>query len=411
VSRRLSILYFSNSLVRAGAEEHILTLLHGLDRQLFRAHLVCMPELAEQVRRDLPGDVELTALRLRRPRQVGAALRLGRLLRAQRIDILHSHLFYASLFASPIGRLCRVPVIIETPHLREHWRHGWLKGRFFVDRLVARFVDQFIAVSHANARYLIQHKGLPERKVAVIHNGCRPERFDPHSPPPLHLRANLGMTAADPLLLVIGRLEPQKGHRVLLEAMPEVLREFPRARLVCVGAGSLRHDLESQAHALGLGEAVRLVGYQRNVADWLALAQITVLPSFYEGLPLAAIESLAAGRPVVATAVDGTPEVVVEGTTGLTVPPGDASKLAAAICRLLGDRDERERMGKAGRTWVLEHFSEDRQVRRTEELYLAARERRGWAIERPERPAHAAGGTSDPCAPLARRSTGVSDRR
>jgi len=120
VSRRLSILYFSNSLVRAGAEEHVLTLLHGLDRQLFRAHLVCMPEVAEQVRRDLPGDVELTVLRLRRPRQVGAALRLGRLLRAQRIDILHSHLFYASLFASPIGWLCRVPVIIETPHLSEH---------------------------------------------------------------------------------------------------------------------------------------------------------------------------------------------------------------------------------------------------------------------------------------------------
>src|SRR5262245_64846129 len=103
-----SVLYFSNSVVRGGAVVHILTLLHGLDRRQYRPFLVCTPEVAEQLRPDLPADVEPVALRLRRPGDLGAARCLARLLRARRIDILHSHLFFASVFASPIGWLCRV---------------------------------------------------------------------------------------------------------------------------------------------------------------------------------------------------------------------------------------------------------------------------------------------------------------
>jgi glycosyltransferase involved in cell wall biosynthesis len=375
VIRPFSILYFSNSLVRGGAEEHILTLLRGLDREQFRAHLVCTPEVERALRGDVPEDVEVTPLRLRRPRQVAAAIDLARLLRSRRIDILHSHLFYASLFASPLGRLCGVPVIIETPHVREHWRHGWLKGRFVVDRLVGRFVDRYIAVSEANARYLVEQKGLPARKITVIHNGCDIGRFDPRLAPSPGLRERLGIGPADPVLLVLGRLEPQKGHRVLLDALPEVLRRFPRTRLVCVGEGTLQGELESHARRLGVSGAVHFAGYQADVASWLALADLTVLPSFYEGLPLAAIESLAAGRAIVATDVDGTPEVVVDGQTGLLVPPGDATRLSHAVCRLLGDPDERLRLGQAGRARASARFDQAQQVRRTQDVYTTACER------------------------------------
>jgi len=373
----LSVLYFSNALARGGAEEHILTLLRGLDRARFRPHLVCTPEVARRLRPDLPDDVDLIPLRLRHPRQVEAARRLARILRERRVDVLHSHLFYSSLFASPIGWLCRVPLIVETPHVREGWRQGWLKSRFVVDRLAGRFVDYYIAVSEANARYLVERKGLPAEKVVVIHNGCDLTRFDPARPAPASLRPSLGFGNGDPVLLVVGRLEPQKGHAVLLDALPAVQRQFPRVRLVCLGEGSLREDLERHADGLGLNGSVRFVGFQPNAAEWMALADVTVLPSFYEGFPLVALESLAAGRPVVATAVDGTPEVVLDGKTGLTVPPGDPGRLAEALCRLLRDPDERRRLASAGRQWVHERFSQERQVRRTGELYLYARERRG----------------------------------
>ena len=117
--RRISILEFSNTRVRAGAEEHILTLLRGLDRERFRLHLVCTPELSEQLRPDVPGDVEMVPLHLEKASQVSAALRFARILRERRIDILHSHMFRSSLVASPIGWLCHVPVIVETSHGRE----------------------------------------------------------------------------------------------------------------------------------------------------------------------------------------------------------------------------------------------------------------------------------------------------
>lgn len=368
--RPISLLYFSNELARGGAEEHILTLLRGVDRKYFRLHLVCPPELIESLRADVPGDVELLPLCLRKPTQWGAALGLAQILREKRVEILHSHLFYGSLFASTVGWLCRVPVILETPHVRESWRKGWLKSRYFVDRFFGRCVNRYIAVSEANARYLVEEKGLPRKKIEVIHNGCNLERFDHRRPPSADLMHNLGFDAGDPILLVVGRLEAQKGHSVLLKALPAVRREFPRVRLVCLGTGALREALEAQTRTLGLEDAVRFVGFQDKVADWLALADVSVLPSFYEGLPLAAVESLAAARPVVATAVDGTPEVVVDGQTGFTVAPGDSKSLADALSRMLRDPELRRRMGQEGRKRASEQFDQKDQVRKTQDLYL-----------------------------------------
>jgi glycosyltransferase involved in cell wall biosynthesis len=167
-------------------------------------------------------------------------------------------------------------------------------------------------------------------------------------------------------------LEPQKGHRFLLEAHARVVRDFPKARLVCLGEGALRQNLEEQSRHLQIQDSVRFVGYQSNVDEWLAMADFTVLPSLFEGLPLVAIESLAAQRPMIATAVDGTPEVVVNEKTGLTVPPGDARPLADAILRLLCQPELRHQLGLAGRKWVLENFSQEQQIRKTQELYLRA---------------------------------------
>jgi glycosyltransferase involved in cell wall biosynthesis len=394
--RPLTVAHFDNADVRGGAEEHILTLLRGLDRSRFRPLLVCPPETAAKLGADVPGDVAVVPLRLHRLRDWGPAFRLARLLRERRVDILHSHMFYSSLFASPVAWLCGVPVIVETPHVREHWRRG-LKSSYLVDRLAGRLVDRFIAVSRANARYLVGEKALPAHKVVVIENGSDLGRFSRHREPAPGLKRSLGFRPGDPVLLVLGRLEPQKGHRVLLQALPLVRREFPRLRLVCVGEGGERPALEAQAASLQLADTVRFVGYRSDVEEWLALADVMVLPSFYEGLPLAAIEALAAQRPVVASAVDGTPEVVVDGQTGLTVPAGDAPALAEAIARLLREPEWAGRLALAGRRWVEGRFSAQRQVRLTEELYLEAWEAR----RRKDRRDPSAGAAEPPPAALA----------
>lgn len=369
--QRISVLQFSNTAQRGGAEQHILTLLKGLDRQCFRLYFVCTPELIESMGREIPEDVRVFPLRLQNPLQIMAAIRFAGILRRERIDILHSHLFYGSRYASPIGWACRIPVVIETPHVRESWRSGW-KANFAVDRAISRFVTQYIAVSEANAEYLKQEKRLPADKVYVIQNGCDAGRFLSARTDLSALRKRLGFSPSDPLLVIPARLEPQKGHSVLIEALPDVLREFPSVRVICVGDGALRKQLEAAVSERSLGDSVRFVGFQSNMEDWLALGDVTVLPSLYEGLPLVAMESLAACRPVVATAVDGTPEVVVNGQTGLTVPANDPAELAAAICCLLRSPETRERMGLCGRKHVLRHFTEQLQIQRTQDLYRGA---------------------------------------
>lgn len=369
---RIKLLQFTNTTVRAGVEEHLLRLLQGLDRDLFEGYLVCPDVLTEQFGSDIPADVSVARLTLESPFDVQGVLRLARLIRRWRPHVVHSHMFRSSLVASPIAFFCGVPVIVETPHVREGWRRGRLKGSFAVDRLVSRVVSRYIAVSEANARYLVDEKGIPAQRVRVIRNGIDLARFDRANLSPREIRRAKGFGESDPLVVVVARLEPQKGHRVLLEALSRVIREFPALRVALVGDGALREELEQLARSLGLERVIHFAGRQPDPENWLSMADITVLPSFYEGLPIAAIESLAVGTPVVATAVDGTPEVVVNGKTGLTVPPGDPGALAASICRMVASRELRCEFGRAGRHWVMSHFGREQQVAKTQELYLGA---------------------------------------
>ena len=367
---RILVLHFANEPVRAGAEEHMLMLLTRLDRSRFHPMLAAPPELIAMLRPDLPTDLKVFPISLRSWRDAAAAWRFARMLAARRVDILHSHMFQAGKFASPLGWLARVPVVIETSHGPEGWRRGWLKGSYFVDRLLARFVTGFIAVSESTGRYLRTEKRLPAGKIVVIRNGTTLERFEPgHAAPPA-LRQSFGIAQQAPVVLVLARLEPPKGHTVLLDAWQSITTSFPDARLVCLGDGKLRAELEAKAAALGISTSVLFPGYQSNVPDWLALADFTVLPSCYEGLPLAAIESLAAGRAVVGTVVGGTTEVVLDGKTGLTVPAGQPAPLAAAICRLLASPGWARNLGRLGRRFVEEHYSAQRQVAETESFYL-----------------------------------------
>ena len=374
--RKISVAQFSVARVRGGAEEVLLTLLKRLDRELFDVSLICPPELVALLRNDLPGDVDVLEAYFEHATQLLAASKIASYLRRRRIDILSSHQFCASMLASPLAKIAGVPVTIETPHIRELWRTTWPKSSFAIDRLAGRFVDFYIAVSESNAQFLLEKKQLPKEKIRVIQNGTDLSRFSPSHTAPRDMRKSLGFDESDPVIVLTGRLEAQKGHAVLLEALPAVRQKFLNLRVVFVGDGSLRNKLEQQVRSLGLQECVRFAGIQSNIADWLALANFCLLPSFYEGLPLVAIETLAAGRTMIASAVDGTPEVIVDRKTGLLVPPGDPSALSKAIVQLLSEPALCRELAAAGRAWVMERFDLNRQILETQDLYLEGYEKK-----------------------------------
>lgn len=369
-TERIRVLHFLNSPdTPGGAEEHAYALVQALPPERFEVSIACSSSAYDLFAPLQSNGWRVFRLDLFKPAQLGAMRQLIHILREQRIQVAHGHQFLATLYLAPLAKLAGVPCVIETTHVREAWRKSWIKRSFLVDRLVYRFVDAFIAVSRANRDYLVQQKHCPAGKVTVIYNGRDLRRFRTDTGAGAAIRERLGISPTDKLLVHVGRLEPQKGHADLLAALEIVRHQVPNARLLLVGEGKLLPHLESETKRLGLQSAVIFAGFQSRVEDYLDAADLVVLPSLWEGLPLVAIESAAMGKPIVATAVDGTPEVVLHDQTGLLVPPGDCRELAQALTALLLDDARRRRMGLAARRWAEQRFSLQRQADETAELY------------------------------------------
>jgi glycosyltransferase involved in cell wall biosynthesis len=365
------ILHYLSSTVRAGAEEHALSLVTRLGEYGFTPYLAAPTPLLETMAAELArAGVRRLAIEAVSPFDLREAARLRSALIRERIDIVHSHMFHASCFASPVARSAGVPCVVETCHGREAWRQGKrLKGHFWFDRQIGRLVDRYIAVSHASARHLQESKRILARKITVIHNGRDLVNFRPPTPRDTAVaRAQLGLCAG-PVILTVARLDEQKGHRFLIDALGPLVRFQPHLVALFVGDGPLERELKAQSDAAGLTDHIRFLGYRADVARCLAAADVVALPSLYEGLPLAAIEALGAARPVVATEVDGTPEVVVDGDSGLLVPPADPVATAMAIKRLLDDPQLAARLAANGRAFAERHFDIRIQVARTVAVY------------------------------------------
>ena len=363
----IRLLFVLTSPVRGGVEEVVLALLRRLDPGEFRLGLAAPRPLLDAFAPDLIGvsSVDAEAVAVESPFDRAGLGRLSGFIRRFAPRVVNPHLFRTTAIAAPLARWHGARVV-ETYHGREGWRGG--PGAFLPDRLVSRFVDRVIAVSEAARTFLIQGKGYPAPKITVVPNGRDLSVFRPGVARDA-ARKELGLDRTVPLVGVVGRLEAQKGHGYLLEAWPAVVKEFPDARLLLVGDGSLREPLHARARELGCADSLIFAGFRADVPRMLDAMDVVCLPSLYEGMPLTAIEGAAMARPVVATAVDGTPEVVRDGRTGRLVPPADPFALARALRELLRDPDGARQMGQAGRDWALLRFDLDRQVAATAHIY------------------------------------------
>jgi len=297
-------------------------------------------------------------------------LRLREVLRAERVDLIHAHQ-HAPFFYSALSRLGGAsPPILFTEHGRAHPDHPSFKRRV-ANRLLLRSRDRIVGVGEAVRGALIHNEGLPADRVSVVYNGIPIERFDrPFSPEErADARREMDLEPGDLAVIHVARLDHLKDHPTAIRTFRRLADRAPEARLVLVGDGPEEPAIRAQIAELGLEARVRLLGLRKDVPRLLAAADIALLTSITEGIPLTLIEAMAAGLPVVSTNVGGVAEVVVDRQTGLLAPSGDDDALAEAVARLGRDPEARRRMGELGRECARSLFSDQRMHEEYQKYY------------------------------------------
>ena len=304
------------------------------------------------------------AVPLPHPRDPAFAPAIVEHLGAAPVDVFHAHVGFGreDFDGCRAARAAGVPAVVQTLHLP--WLlHGRSKLRPFHRSI--RGLDRLITVSDGQ-RATYERIGVDPALMTTVPNGVshRSRVLDRDA-----ARARLGLRRGQPVVMTVGRLAVMKGHRYLVEALPELVQQHPGLAVVVIGDGHLRDALEKQAAELGVSDTLRLVGHVPDARAVLGAADVFVLPSRTEGMPLAALEAMEARLPVVGTRVIGTEEVVRDGETGLLVPPRRPEPLATALGTLLADPSLRTRMGAAGRQRYLEHHTAEVMATRTRAVY------------------------------------------
>lgn len=361
------VLYLHATDILAGGERSLFNLIRHLDPTRFHARVACdAPQ--ECVSFFCTSNVPVDRLRFPGLRSPGPATwrairRLAALCEEVDVAVLHANTPRTNLYAAAAGRKAGIPVIWHCRNLLE-------PGMRDTDRWFAWLPDRIVCNSAAIAARFAGSRW--EHRVVTIVNGVDLAEFNPGISG-ARIRAELGW-ATNPVIVAASRLDPEKGHETLLEAMCRLVTRVPGARLAIAGRAAVEHAgrhaaLQRRIDDLGLRESVRLVGFRRDVPELLAAADLCVLAAAAEACGRVLLEAMAMAKPVVATASGGTPEIVQDGVTGILVRPGNPDAMAAALENLLQDPARAGSMGAAGRRHVVAHFSIEAHAEKTMRVY------------------------------------------
>jgi len=366
-THRPTVCQILHSLRMGGAE----VLAARLARQLADRHrfvFVCLDELGK-LGQDLQAEGFRIEVLTRRPGiDWRSSFRLARFLRREQVDLVHAHQ-YTPYFYSNLARFFyRRPAILFTEHGR-HFPDYPRRKRMAVNRLFLKSCDRVIGVGEAVREALISNEGICPERIKVIYNGVDLAPFQDGTQEREVVRRELGLEAGSLVILQVARLDYLKDHGTAIRTIDRVLQKCPRARLVLVGDGPEEPQIRELVRQRGLEPHVQFLGLRTDVARLLEAADIFLLTSISEGIPLTLIEAMAAGVPIVATRVGGIGEVVADGSTGLLAPSGDDSSLAQQILRLSENAALRQALGAEGRkrAWAL--FSEKKMHASYQQLY------------------------------------------
>lgn len=358
-----TILYLSTSSGPGGAERVISNLAASLDSDRYRAILCLFRPGWIQERSESCG-IRTYIIPTHGMMDWRWVLRFKRLLQEEKVDLIHAHEFDANVQGTFAAALTGVP-LVATVHGKNYF------GEKLRRRLAYRWVSRhatMVAVSQNLKQFIVEQVGVSPDRIKVVHNGVdvvpRCDQADVD-----RCRKELGLPESDQIVGIVGNLYPVKGHQYLIEGIPAVLKACPNTTFIFAGRGQLEPELKAHVHRLGLDKRVHFLGLRQDIPRILAMLNVFVLPSLSEGLSMAILEAMIAGKPVVATQVGGNPELVLAGETGYLVPPQDSGALASSLTTLLLDREQAFQFGMNGKSRAEGPFSLRTMVQAHQSLY------------------------------------------
>jgi glycosyltransferase involved in cell wall biosynthesis len=363
---RLRVMQVTDNLGAGGLEQVVVTLCRAMDRTRFEPSVLCLSFIGPLAEKLANFGIPVFQIPVHRKPNYLAFADVARILRAERIDVVHTHNTGPFIDGGVGALLAGVPTIVHT----EHGRVFPDKRRYMiVERLLSHRAHKIVGVSDKTVSDLHRYERIPSRKLEQIANGIELDAYS-CTIDRAEKRRELGLPANGPIVGLTARLDEPKGLTYLLKALPRLCERFPTLSVAIAGTGNLRDSLEAEARQLGVADRVWFLGLRMDVPELLQLFDVYVLPSISEGLPMALIEAMAAGCATVATDVGGVGTLVRTDETGLLVRSRDPDALCDAVTRMLADEAFRNRASEAGRRAVHEHFSAAAMTRRYERLYL-----------------------------------------
>jgi len=360
---KINMLQLVNGFAIGGGEMKVLELVQRLDRDRFNI-TVCSVGQGGPLENEFRKAVDRVEIFSKKSSfDFSLVQKVARLMKEQQIEILQTTLFYADVIGAYAAYLANVPVVISWEAVTGPFafHHYWSY------KLAARKIDRIVAVSEDIRKRVIRERNLAADKVVTIHYGVDLKKFAPEDQ--MLKKTDIGVVEEHTVLGTVARFDYPKGHKHLIAAAPAIIKQYPNVRFVFVGDGPLRQDVEQQIKQLGLEEYFVLLGFRRDVKQLLGLFDLFILPSLSEGLPNAVLEAMACSNPVVASAVNGVVEVVMDGETGFLIPPGNPERIAEAVVAMLKSPEQMRQMGIKGRERVATAFSVEQQIGKFVALY------------------------------------------
>lgn len=378
--KKLKVLQLITRLDKGGSAENTFLTATGLDKNNYQVTLMSGPvEDAGQDRKKEIGESGIRHIFI--PELVRnislindfiAFLKIYRVLRKEKFDIVHIHTSKAGLLGRLAAKLARTPIIIHTPHGHVFFGYfGSFKTKMFIllEKLASCLTDKIVALTNGEKEDYLAYKVARKEKLAVISSGVDLNRYkEPSSEEKKNFKKELGVLENSLVVGTVGRLVPVKGPESLIEASKIIVSKYPDTYFLFVGDGPLRQSLEMKAIQIGVKKNIIFLGWRDDVSKIISIFDIFVLPSLNEGMGRVLVEAMALQKPIVASRVGGIPDLVSHGKNGFLVPPKNPMKLAKYIMILLEDQGKRETMGLAGQE-TISNFSKEKMIEDTEKLY------------------------------------------